>query len=83
MKIRIPVLLAAAFLLWGCSEPTLEELKADEELLSETLSECRERSGEAFEDGLCQRAGQAAMEKAGERVGDLLKGMVDGMRKSE
>ena len=66
----------------GCSEPTLEELKADTELLNETLGMCQEEVAPE-DEALCQRARRAAAEQFGSRVRDVMKGLVNGLRREE
>lgn len=77
----VPVALLAG-LLAGCGEPTLEELKADPELLDETLASCR---GEAAPDKeeLCQRARRAAAERFGSQIKDVMQGFVGGLKGEE
>lgn len=71
-----------AGLLAGCGEPTLEELKADPELLDETLAECRGEIAPEKED-LCQRARRAAAERFGSQIKDVMNGFVGGLKGEE
>lgn len=68
-----------ALALAGCGEPTLEELKADPELLDETLEMCR-GDVELDKEDLCQRARRAAAERFGSKIKDMMDGVVDGLR---
>lgn len=67
-----------ALSLVGCGEPTLEELKADPELLEETLSSCEGEVAPDKED-LCQRARRAQAERFGSKIRDMMDGAVDGL----
>lgn len=83
MKIsRLVGVALVAGLLAGCGEPTLEELKADPELLDETLAGCRGEVAPEKEE-LCQRARRAAAERFGSQIKDVMNGFVGGLKGEE